>query len=469
MTSAVGPRVFDFAKRRETLEQYVALTREFAAAPLLRSATVDELELDSASYRRPVRPEDLSFIDFSKPVTAAAATRLPFLASQRLLMAANEQRMVRWPRGVDSTDGLMPDDLHALQARERAARIVPFLEDFAFDFLEPASVHGITPAGLVTQLERVVEASAMHWRDALRLVGRAEYQREGLRFLLIQEGSLADAKRDALRIAAASGFFEIFPEELHPRLESGRAGDDFVATLAPLCGVNRGGHAYWQFYLASSLARCNLLHAFLARPSHALRLIGAAYVARADWLTFRHAIADVACEFGAPTEQTSDHCKLRHDFRNVIDIAARWLGDWAVHEVAAGVATAASLSDHARFDQREQLRWLSSLERYRQFAHVIDERIRQEHPNIDRETFVEPREMCSTTHVHDDHRLVVIESGDMVFWGNLGMTLRLKPGEMVLVPQGRLHGSSIESAECVYHQPIIPDAWIETLLATSEG
>ena len=50
-------------------------------------------------------------------------------------------------------------------------------------------------------------------------------------------------------------------------------------------------------------------------------------------------------------------------------------------------------------------------------ARAISARIEVERPDIDRETFVEPREMCSTTHVHDDHRLVVIESGKMVFWG----------------------------------------------------
>lgn len=72
--------------------------------------------------------------------------------------------------------------------------------------------------------------------------------------------------------------------------------------------------------------------------------------------------------------------------------------------------------------------------------------------------------MCSTTHVHNDHRLVVIESGQMVFWGNLGMKLRLQPGEMILVPQGRLHGSSVESDECTYHQPIIPDDWVRSLV-----
>lgn len=108
------------------------------------------------------------------------------------------------------------------------------------------------------------------------------------------------------------------------------------------------------------------------------------------------------------------------------------------------------------------------MEAYREMASRIDRRIHAECPNIDRETFVEPREMCSTTHVHDDHRLVVIESGDMVFWANLGMKLRLAPGEMVLVPEGRLHGSSIESPVCTYHQPIIPEEWVRPLVEELE-
>jgi mannose-6-phosphate isomerase-like protein (cupin superfamily) len=135
-----------------------------------------------------------------------------------------------------------------------------------------------------------------------------------------------------------------------------------------------------------------------------------------------------------------------------------------LQQISQGIEAACSLSEVVWTNLSEQLRWLSSVERYQAIAKAIDARIQAECPNIDRETFVEPREMCSTTHVHDDHRLVVIESGDMVFWGNLGMTLRLKPGEMVLVPQGRLHGSSIESDECTYHQPIIPEEWIQPLV-----
>jgi hypothetical protein len=52
----------------------------------------------------------------------------------------------------------------------------------------------------------------------------------------------------------------------------------------------------------------------------------------------------------------------------------------------------------------------------------------------------------------------------MVFWGRPEMSLRMVPGDMILVPRGRLHGSSVDSEQCVYHQPIIPDEWVRPLV-----
>jgi Cupin domain len=130
-----------------------------------------------------------------------------------------------------------------------------------------------------------------------------------------------------------------------------------------------------------------------------------------------------------------------------------------------GIVAGERLAARGRWDLGEQLRWLASIREYVAFAHRISARIDAECPGIDRETFVEPHEMCSTTHVHNDHRLVTIEEGDMLFWGNVGMQHAMHKGDMVLIPDGRLHGSTVVSNECTYHQPIIPDAWIEALVA----
>lgn len=130
-----------------------------------------------------------------------------------------------------------------------------------------------------------------------------------------------------------------------------------------------------------------------------------------------------------------------------------------------GVVAGERLAERARWDLGEQLRWLSAIRRYVELAQGISTRIDAECPDIDRETFVEPHEMCSTTHVHNNHRLVTIQEGDMLFWGNVGMQLDMHQGDMVLIPDGRLHGSTVTSAECTYHQPIIPDDWVAALIA----
>jgi len=467
-------RVFDFDRRLADHRRYSALVKEYAAAAPLRSAAVEELELDEDSYRRPVRPEDLSFIDLSHPVTSATVTRLPFLASQRLLFAINEQRSVRLPTedGIDRYREFM--EFHAERSRETGQQIAPFLEDFAFGFLEPDDAASPAAGDVVDQLGRHLNLSADFADATLRQLSDRRYLQEGLCFLLMQEWNLLRPKQAALQLATTAGFFDFLAAPQQIALDCDDNTDGLLAELANRCGITRRAHAYWQFYLSSSLARCNLLYALATRPVCAFRLIGAAYVAMADWLVFTSTAARGAELIGMsltrrPKEGRDVNAALLSRFRGVIDIVEQRWGAEAVREVAAGVAMAKSLAECARQDLGDQLGWLSSLDRYREYAHLIDRRIAQEAPDIDRETFVEPREMCSTTHVHDDHRLVVIESGNMVFWGNLGMTLRLKPGEMVLVPQGRLHGSSIESDECVYHQPIISDDWIDAVLRQAEA
>ena len=51
----------------------------------------------------------------------------------------------------------------------------------------------------------------------------------------------------------------------------------------------------------------------------------------------------------------------------------------------------------------------------------------------------------------------MIESGKMHFWNNITHQIELNAGDKVLIPLSRLHGSTVLSGECTYHQPIIPE------------
>jgi hypothetical protein len=108
-------------------------------------------------------------------------------------------------------------------------------------------------------------------------------------------------------------------------------------------------------------------------------------------------------------------------------------------QVASSVSSAMPRSSNACKVPRRASVWRSAavgisasncngfraIPQYCEFARRISKRIDAECPDIDRETFVEPHEMCSTTHVHNDHRLVTIQEGDMLFWGNVGMQLKM--------------------------------------------
>ena len=467
--SAVTERLFDFSPYLESLEFHRDLVKQFAAHDAFRSADVEELELDEDFYRRPLRPEDLDYIKFKRAVTPDRISLLPSLAAQRMLLCINELDVARLPKDGGEKSFEEFHRFYGGDGRVLAARIRPFLENYVFSHLSE-SFESVDIDGYVAQLADHLRKEATEWNNLFELLQYRDYLEDGLRFILIQRWSLLPAKRAALAKASAAGFFDILSENIRPKLSVQGFDDAIIHKLAGKVGVTKREHSYWQFYLSTSLAGGNLLHAFAARPDRALSLYGAAFAAEAEFIAFGCIVGQgvgrlglmSGGEFGLDLPATIESITQR--FRAVLNEIERLYGARGVTEVAQGFIAARRLATCTWDDLLDQMRWISAVEQYRGIAKSVSERIEAERPDIDRETFVEPREMCSTTHVHNDHRLVVIESGDMVFWANLGMKLRMKPGEMVFVPKGRLHGSSIESDECTYHQPIIPPEWIEPLV-----
>ena len=339
------PRVFDFGRRLGDHARTADLIKEFAAAAPLRSAMVEELELGEGSYRRPARPEDLSFIDFSKPVTAATATRLQFLASQRLLFTINEQGGVRLPAGRGKKAQQEFTEFYGAHNLELGQQIAPFLEDCAFSFLEPTDSVPSTPIDTVDRLSRCLHLAFDFHDTTLQRLSDGRYLEDGLCFLLMQDWSLLQPKRLALRMAGAAGFFDSLTTPQRIWAAGDPSVDALLAELVNRCGVTKPQHAYWQFYLSSSLARCNLLYALALRPICAFRLIGAAYVATADWLAFSSMASRAASLLDLARDNRSQEAKdggsaLLERFRSVVDTVGDRHGAWAVREVAEGVAMA---------------------------------------------------------------------------------------------------------------------------------
>jgi hypothetical protein len=468
MTQAVPP-LFDFSSFDGKSEHYLSLIQQLAAATPFRSATVDELVLDGDYHRRPLRPEDFEFLKFRKPVRQHNVSRLPSLASNRTLLSIYELDVARAPQGSSAHDWANQVAFYSDETRVLGAQIVPFLEAYAFEYLSLDAEASESIDVASNRLSRIIDEESAFWEATFARLMRNDYLEEGLRFIMVQRWALAVSKRRALARASASGFFDAIAADARPSLNGDVPNDALLQRVAGFVGLTREQHAYWQFYLPTSLAKCNLLYALARRPDRAFAFAGAAFAAEAEWLAFGIGLEQACAHLQPMNRKSVDPAERRAEliarFKRAFDNAASQYGDPAVAQGVQGVVAGERLAERARWDLGEQLRWLSAIRRYVEFAHRISTRIDAECPDIDRETFVEPHEMCSTTHVHNDHRLVTIQEGDMLFWGNVGMQLDMHQGDMVLIPDGRLHGSTVTSPECTYHQPIIPDEWVAALVA----
>ncbi|WP_322007507.1 cupin domain-containing protein [Paraburkholderia tropica] len=467
------PALFDFGDFAGQSEAYVALIKQFAAAQAFRSATVDELVLDDDFHRRPLRPEDFEFLKFMKPVRSDNVSRLPSLASNRTLLSIYELDVTRAPRSADAADWARFTDFYRDDVRTLGAQLTPFLEAYAFSYLGDQAA-GDERDDFVTQgLAQLVDSETRFWGETFARLMRNDYLEEGLRFIAIQRWALAPSRRHALGRAAAGGRFDGLPDDARPSVDVIDQDRELIEKVAQHVGVTRQQHAYWQFYLPTSMAKTNLLLALARRPDRAVALAGAAFAAEAEWLAFMGALERACAHLRGPQRAGSEIAARSAELEARASRAVRAIGERfgaaARAQFIKGFAAGDHLAERARWDLGEQLKWLSAIPRFCDFARRISARIDVECPDIDRETFIEPHEMCSTTHVHNDHRLVTIQEGEMLFWGNLGMQLQMFEGDMVLIPDGRLHGSTVTSSECTYHQPIIPDDWVQALMLELEA
>jgi hypothetical protein len=404
---------------------------------------VTELILDGDFFRRAIRPEDLGFLTFETAVAEDSFNLLSSLMSQRALLCVHETGEARLPEEGDErflADWRSFYDPEHVRIGQQA--LEP-LERHAFGFL----AHQAT-AELVGQIEDALAISHGFIRDQLGRLNRLGFTDPGARHIALQFAPLGRSLD-----AGASRL----PPPIRDRFRSGvfKAASDSLEATAQRHGLSLARHCYWQFYLPGALAPINLLHGLARTPVTICEYVGARLIYDAERLLVSLHLDGVAD--ARAIEQAS-----RTFLMEALDLQAQLsmrLGPSATARAAEGAARMSRLMTLARAGLAEQLNWIAGLDWAEQAAAQIHQHIVEHHPNIDRDTFVEPREMCSTTHVHDEHRLVVIETGRMQFWGDVGGRHAMGPGDMILVPKGRLHGSTVLSESCTYHQPIIPDDW----------
>ena len=445
------------------------VVRAFAANPAFRAATAEELTNEHNPYRRPVRPDDLPWLNFGKPLPAHKVLRLSGLLGHRILRNCYD---VEEPFLPDRQNRAAEQDAaHFYDPRSRAdaALSAPILERHLFDMLEgerePLAATDIARLRrhIVARAEELTAEPGRAFDVALRTRDR----HNAATFLLVQLSAMLPAAATALGRHAAADYDRAHPEARAWLAAQHRAWTGRGAAYAALfeqAGLTAAPVAYWQFFLSTSLGRANHL-IFLSRyPERYAEFLGAAAYRLLDEAATAARFSEVLSTalgiepiyfdqlIAPPTSE--DAANLVSDV--LVPLVARD-GETAVAAFHAGFEDARWLARLWDADLAAQLDWGDQIGLYQEKAEKIDAKLKHDEIEVDLDTFVETEEETSTTHVHNEHRLVIIEEGQMHFWNNVGVRIALNKGDKLLIPTSRLHGSVVLSGSCTYHQPIIPD------------
>ncbi|MER7550008.1 cupin domain-containing protein [Streptomyces anulatus] len=445
------------------------IVRRYAANAPFRSATAEELVNEDNPFRRPVRPHDLGFLDYGTPLTADRALRLSALLGHRMLRTVHDADLLFVPAGGDGHPS--SDDAEAFRSldnRVLALQAGQVLENHLFHWLD----------GERTPLEGGAEAVTRHVQDvleerrarpgrALDVARSSRHRADAATFTLTQ----LTAARPAVQSAVGRGLLGDYGTA-HPALR-GLLLDDLrdradreahYRALLTGAGLSAEPYAYWQFLLGSSLGGANHLHSVSRDHARIGEFLGAwvhhrldeAVTAAAYAEIFQEAFTGVDTAYFTRTPQLTGEAVAELTGSLLGPLVERF-GDEAARSFHHGFEDARRLASLGDEDLAVQLDWADRLDEYKIKAEKLDALISESGIEVDLETFVESHEETSTTHVHDDHRLVVVEVGQMHFWNNVGQMIPMDEGDKLLIPAERLHGSMVRSGTCTYHQPVISD------------
>ncbi|RFU84400.1 peptide synthetase [Streptomyces triticagri] len=445
-----------------------SVLKAYTANAAFRAATAEELTTPDNPFRRPVRPDDLAWLDYAPVLPAERQLLLSGLLGHRMLRNVYDAENALLPGRADAAAAADGKQFRSYENRLLGMLARPVLENHLFAHLDDDRTELAEPTvGAVQDVVREYceRRTAEPHRAFATAAGRKD-ARSAATFLLIQSGVFLPAVHHAIGRGALAETTLAHPG-LQAALEEIRRGWVLAApdyrSMFEDAGLTSSPAAYWQFSLGTSLARGNHLLGLALAGDRLPEFLGAV----------THLLVDLAAS-AAP---------LRDALRDALDLGAAYFdkvaaigpqeaaalverflgplperfGDNVVTSFHRGFADAARIAARWDDDLTEQLVWADRIEDYKTAAEGIQHKLVTENIEVDLDTFVETHEETSTTHVHDEHRLVMVESGQMHFWNNVTHRIALSEGDKLLIPTSRLHGSVVLSGTCVYHQPIIPE------------
>jgi hypothetical protein len=436
----------------------------------------DEHRYESKFYGRRLRPHVLRFLDFSSSATSASIRSYAAFSVNRALAAMYETDFLLLP---DASGSLVVgdfDEFYRPGKRAAAGVAMPFLESYLFDFLgseielsgewsfRKVEAYFSDYASTVRKQNTLPSATAIATSKEPGVAARDWLLQLAPDFLL--ESSPMARYASGSFGPVASNLFKIIIDELGYGDFRKKHSTLFENTLRS-ADLATAPHEYWQYYLNGSLMLSNYYNMLTRDKRRFFRYVGAIYLAETGFTSacgiWRDALSSAIPDLDVRYFDEHCHIDLDHSrmvFDGLVRPVIEKYGSWAAEEVVRGFEEAQWLGRFAEQDFVEQIRWkdeadVNKEEHERIFSSVLD---LAKQGGIRSQTFVEPFNELSITHIHDEDELCHINSGTMEFLNGYGKSTILKAGEGTVIRRNRLHGALIQSEVCDYTIYSIKDA-----------
>ena len=446
----------------------VAEARDRARAPLADRVAeytshrlfenTPEVHIVGNPYRRPLSPDTIGEIDFSRPISEDEFSSYGSLVANRILLNFYESESILLPAAGLATarndfDAFYDDDL-----RQTALALRPDLERYAFGFLDDAvDVAGTWTTDLLrTHFLRIVEEADSAMTPGLQAIRRLAEPRDGVDMLLIQLAldGLTEASAMARNLGGSYGpeqseLFKIFIDEFGAGVFEAKHSTIFEKLIASR-GLKTDVHAYWHFYLTGSIAIINYFNYLTDDHRRFFRYAGA--LTFAEW-TFAKFFTDLASilreQFGdeVDTHYCDEHGHIdqhhgRMTFENLLLGLAQKHGDEVIPDLVRGVEEIRLLARLTDEEFIRQITWADELPRYAEKGRRVDPvalpvvetaNVKPGHP--------------FATRVFDEPTVLSVTAGEAdLLVGGENPPFPLRGGDAIVVPAGCLHGVRARTA-----------------------
>jgi mannose-6-phosphate isomerase-like protein (cupin superfamily) len=425
-------------------------------------------------YRRPLRPRVLKHLNFDKPMTRDQMLDYTSLAANRVLLTVYETDFVFLPEtGFGAKQGDF-QTFYGPQTATLGALIRPKLENYLFSFLnDEIQLSGAWTIDAFRSyaedfISTSLKATGNPAMDAI--TDSADPVQAAKTFLIQLAGDfLVESSAMARNVPGGYGplqseLFKVVIDEYGYGVHETKHSTMFEQVMKSV-RLDPRPHAYWQFYLTSSLLLNNYFNYLSRSHDKFFRYLGAVLYAETTFVKTCREMADMMWRVfgnGAEVRYFLEHAHIDgHHSRMALEKLAlpaiQQHGPGVIAEIVRGVEEAKLFAEMADHDFIRQVAWSDAGERFKALAATVRTNLLVSGAKVPVQKLVELRGELSVTHVHDGDELCWIESGTMKFVTGDGRFIMLHAGEGTVIQKNRLHGAIIDSDECTYHISSIKD------------